>query len=219
MDYKFATIEYIEGRIKPKEFELMIESDQELNDFLNGLAPEDRQLSEYIVEKKCFVKHPYSIRTFMRLHESLDEGGPKGSPSYHYHIHREISRLIANVFPDISLTPDSSLETIYYLALTATPDYIGGKEVAEANVIGGILEKIPQNLSKTKLQKEAKTQIKAAFHIEGRKRPYWLQPPEWPVNNGVPLRYLKTVKKNPEFVQHYFEDVSTGQIRVVDDFY
>lgn len=219
MEKLSLVVDYIEGRIEPANFEQMLCEDAELYNFLQALVPANKEIKIFNVILQKPVAEPYTIKGVLRKYEALDQGGPKGTPAYHYFIHAQIANLVCDAFPNLQIIPDSRLEQMYSLALQACPDYIGGKEVAENNVIGQILSDIPQELSKTKKLQEAKARIKAAFHIEGRNYPRWIQPPEWPVHNGVPMKYLKTVKINSEYVQHHFEDINSGEIRVVDDFF
>ena len=219
MEKLSLVVDYIEGRIEPAIFEQMLCEDAALYDFLQSLVPGGKEIGGYDVQLREYKVEPYTINGILKQYEALDQGGPKGTPAYHYYIHREIADLVTMAFPDRQIIPDDKPKQLKQLAMEACPEYIDGKEVAENNIIGKILSAIPQELSKTKKLQEAKARIKAAFHIEGRNYPRWIQPPEWPVNNGVPMKYLKTVKINSEYVQHHFEDVNSGAIRLVDDFF
>lgn len=219
MEKLSIVVDYIEGRIEPAIFEQMLCKDTELYNFLQALVPADKEIKIFNAILQKPVAEPYTIKGVLRKYEALDQGGPKGTPEYHYYIHREIADLVMVAFPNMQITPDDRPKQLKCLAMEACPEYIDGKEVAENNIIGKILSDIPQELSKTKKLQEAKARIKAAFHIEGRNYPRWIQPPEWPVNNGIPMKYVKTVKINSEHVQHHFEDINSGEIRVVDDFF
>ena len=219
MEKLSLVVDYIEGRVEPAIFEQMLCEDVALYDFLQSLVPCGKEIGDYDVQLGEYKVEPYTINGILKQYEALDQGGPKGTPAYHYYIHTEIVNLVRTAFPDMQITPDDKPKQRKWLAMEACPDYIGGKEVAENNIIGKILDGIPQELSKTKKLQEAKARIKAVFHIEGKNYPRWIQPPEWPVKNGVPLKYIKTIKIESEYVQHYFEDVASGEIRVVDDFF
>ena len=124
---------------------------------------------------------------------------------------------IKKFFPDDDITVDNSIKELYGLFLDCVPSYIGGRE-AEA-LIEGIFSSVSDDLPKTKRKALITQKIKEAFHIEGRKHPYWIQEPEWPFSNSKPMKYVKTVKVNSEKSHHYFVDVYTGEERIVEDFH
>lgn len=219
MDYLQLTLDYVEGRITPSEYEAMLESDDQLYQWIQSIVPDGKEIR--IVNRKLFKPEsfPFDIRLALKKYEALDEGGPRGTLSYHYHIHHEVAQLIGEALPDLQLSVDPKPAILRELQLFAIPDYIGGKEVCESRILTTLLADIPVEWSESKRNKAAKDRVKQAFHIEGRKRPYWIQNPEWPMSNGVPMRYEKTTRVNREFVQHHFSDIETGEVRIVDDFY
>ena len=62
-------------------------------------------------------------------------------------------------------------------------DFIGGPE-ADRYVRALLLTHADSTAA------EKKRAIREAFHIQPRKRPGWVQDPEWPFRNGKPLRFL-----------------------------
>ena len=112
---------------------------------------------------------------------------------------------------------DCSLKDDYDLCMDACPQFIGGVEIASANIIGAILATVPRTLSKAKRKKEAKEKILKAFHIEGNKYPRWKQSPEWPLYQGTPMKFVRTKKVNTEVSIHYFVDLESGFERTVED--
>ena len=63
------------------------------------------------------------------------------------------------------------------------------------------------------------------FHIDGKNYPRWINEPEWPVSSsGIPLRFVDQKKKKGIeydtmlYTEYYFEDVDTGEKRVVSQF-
>lgn len=219
MDYKKITIDYIEGRIEPAVYETLVEEDSQLYEWIQSILPPGKTYSDWDFEKKQLVYFPFDIRIFMIMHERIDFGGPKGSLGYHCYIHEMITKIVSEAFPEIELNVDRKPQVLNNLRICACPDYIGGKEVSENNILGKLLSDIPMEWSESKQQKVARERIKEAFHIQGRKRPYWIQSPEWPVCNGNPMIYNKTVRINREYVQHYFYDEESGEERIVDDFF
>ena len=103
----------------------------------------------------------------------------------------------------------------YAVVVQKIVENIGGVEVTET--IENIIRELPENLSKSKRIALARSRIKDAFHIEGRKWPYWIQEPDWPANNGKPMKYVSTVRLNADQREHHFVDVDTGEERIVMD--
>ena len=60
--------------------------------------------------------------------------------------------------------------------------------------------------------------LKKAFHIEHSKRPYWIQGGEWPMGKNSPMQYISR-SKIPDGVKYIFQDVDTGEIREIEQFY
>lgn len=73
-------------------------------------------------------------------------------------------------------------------------------------------------MGKTKRIKAAKQCLRELFHTTGRKCPYWLEKPNWPMGKNSPMKYLSR-KRDGERVIFTFQDVDTGEIREVEQFY
>jgi hypothetical protein len=219
MDYQQITLDYIEGRLSPADYEEMVETDDALYCWFQSIVPKDKYFYYRETGQAEPVFIPYDIRVDMKRHERIDFGGPKGSLGYHHYIHKSITNLFRLAFPQLNVTVDTRLEILNELSMLACPDYIGGSEVAQYNILGALLSDIPVELVKSKRTKIAKERIKQAFHIEGQNYPRWIQDPEWPVYNGKPMKFVKTIRVNREHKQHVFVDVDDGTTRTVDDFF
>lgn len=57
--------------------------------------------------------------------------------------------------------------------------------------------------------------IEKAFHIQKGHYPKWVQEPEWPVHEGIPLKF-KRQSNDGELFYFYFEDISTGEILTIE---
>ncbi len=116
--------------------------------------------------------------------------------------------------------PDDTLTTKYHdafsLYLDAIQDCFEGPEVD--GLVNEIIEKYLPLQPKTRRKKEAKEAVRKAFHVENRKRPYWIQGAEWPMGEDSPMRFVKRVQRG-EQVDYYFEDVKTGVARIVTQYY
>ena len=216
-EYLKLCSDYIEGRMDAGTFERLIDNDPNLLEWLQSIVPSTKTMYVYDRTTNTSVQHPYRIAVVLKDCEKIQVGGPKGSVDYRYIVHKTISDLIIEVLPELGLVPDCSLKDDFELCMDACPQYIGGVEIAEANIIGALLATIPKTLSKASRKKEAKQKILEAFHIEGRKYPRWVQEPEWPVYNGKPMKFIRTEKVNSEFSIHHFIDVESGFERSVED--
>ena len=120
---------------------------------------------------------------------------------------------------------DEHLHNKASFMMDVCPEYIEGQEIDEAGIIEAIIEQVPESLPKAKRKKQIIELIKKEFHIEGTKYPRWVQGGEWPVSkNGKPLRFVEQKRKKGKeyaqmlYTQFFFEDVETGEIRVIDQF-
>lgn len=102
------------------------------------------------------------------------------------------------------------------LAYYATGEFYGGPEVD--SLIESALKEFPESMGKTKRIKAAKQCLRELFHTTGRKCPYWLEKPNWPMGKNSPMKYLSR-KRDGERVIFTFQDVDTGEIREVEQFY
>lgn len=209
--------DFIEGRLEPCRFVAMMENNVGLRDWLQSLVPTTKMMYVWDCKTSTVVQRPYTIGAMLKEYELIDMGGPKGTPAYHYFIHKEILQLISQAFPDLKLCPDSSLKEDYELCMDVCPQYIGGAEIAQANILGKVLAAVPRTLTKAKRKREAKAKILEAFHVEGKNYPRWNQEPEWPVYNGRPMKFIRTERVNAEISIHYFADVETGFERRIED--
>lgn len=50
------------------------------------------------------------------------------------------------------------------------------------------------------------------------KRPCWIQGGEWPMGKNSPMQYIGR-SKIPDGVKYIFQDVDTGEIREIEQFY
>lgn len=122
----------------------------------------------------------------------------------------------AYLFYDSDFKCTSIYEDKFDLMLDVIKDCFDGPEVS--NLIEEIIIK---SLSlKTKKQRiaYAKSEVHTKFHVEGKKRPRWIQGPEWPMGKHSPMEYVET-KRRGEQVQYIFRDVDTNDIRIVTQMY
>ena len=116
--------------------------------------------------------------------------------------------------PDFDFTDKYEQEHRLYLA--AVGDYFEGPEVE--HIVEKIIEETAKIEPRSKRLKEAKQRIKNTFHVEGNRRPWWIQGPEWPCGKHSPMKYISR-KKIPDGIAYLFEDVDTGEQRTVEQYY
>lgn len=117
-------------------------------------------------------------------------------------------------YPDLPYT--RKYEEMHDLYLGAIGDCFEGTEVLPV-VEKIVLDALPIK-GKGKRIQAAKAELKKQFHVEGRKRPYWIQGAEWPMGEKSPMKYVGQ-KRIGEMVQYYFEDVDTGATEIVEQYY
>ena len=100
-----------------------------------------------------------------------------------------------------------------HLYTDAVSDCFGGPEVD--GMISEILESVPENLCQTKKIKYVKDKLKELF--PWKKRPCWIEMPEWPVCHGKPMEYISK-KAEGDLYLYLFRDSHTGEERIIKQF-
>ena len=133
-------------------------------------------------------------------------------------------RLMKELYPNETIRTDETLHEKASFLSDVCPEYIEGHEIDEAGIIEAIVGQVPETLPKSKRKKQIKELIKKEYHLKG-KYPHWVQSGEWPVSkSGKPLRFVEQKRKKGKeyaemlYTQFFFEDVDTGEIRVIDQF-
>ena len=80
-----------------------------------------------------------------------------------------------------------------------------------------VLEALPIK-PKSKGIKELRAKLKEIFHIEGTKRPYWIQGGQWPMGQNSPMQFVGR-RKISQGICYNFQDVDTGELREVVQYY
>jgi hypothetical protein len=133
----------------------------------------------------------------------------------HYlNVFSRLSRAYRYYHPEVQCT--SRYEDMFDVYLDAISDCFDGPEVIK--LVEQIVEKSLQFSSKAKRAKYAKAEVAAAFHAENRKRPRWIQGPEWPMGTYSPMAFIAQ-KKAGDSVHYEFKDVDTGDMRVIEQYY
>ncbi len=81
-----------------------------------------------------------------------------------------------------------------------------------------VLEQFPPTMKMASRVQAGKEALWNAFHIQGRNFPRWPQNAQWPMGKNSPMAYVKQ-KRDGDLVLLTFQDVDTGEVRVVEQFY
>ena len=106
-------------------------------------------------------------------------------------------------------------EREFDLYLDVIKDCFDGPEVVP--IVDRIFEDVRNIKSKSKRTQYAKKVISEQFHLD-KKRPRWVQGPEWPMGKHSPMKYVDQ-KKTGELVEYFFQDVDTDEMKVVKQYY
>lgn len=117
-------------------------------------------------------------------------------------------------YPEIACT--KQYHELFNVYLDAVKDCFEGPEVNPT--VNEIIRSTVDICPKTLRKKVASEKVKTAFHVEGNKRPYWVQGPEWPMGKNSPMKFVNRKRKGEE-VLYEFIDVDTGEVRIIDQYY
>ena len=202
------------GEMEMKKFVKLLHTDINLQNELRALVPADAINNEdHTLWKRIgyntFRKHKFDLVSVLACICKFD-----GTIGDNLNIWSTVETVYKFNHPDLVCT--KRYEESFDLYLDVIQDCYDGPEVEH------IVETIVQNALQYKTKKmriaTAKNDVREAFHVEDRKRPYWIQGPEWPMGAQSPMKF-NSRKRVGEFVQYYFVDVDTGEGRTVEQFY
>lgn len=220
-------IDFAEGRISVPKMLERTTAEPALLDWFNTIVPEGtltavvhRETDETGYTRYSAENVPFTVQIMLR--EELAKGG-RSNLAHNLNIHSCLSGILVRAFPEDGITIDETLEKKFDFMLDACPEAVDGPEVEQ--VIEDLLESLPAELSKAKRVKLFKEKVKEVFPTAGGKWPRWVQGAEWPLGmNGKPMRFVEQKRKkgkeyaNMLYTQFFFEDVDTGETRVIDQF-
>lgn len=125
-----------------------------------------------------------------------------------------VGAALTAAYPEVKPTKYYQQEDDFYF--DAIPEALMNVELEE--YFEQVLSEFPASMGKTKRKKAAREKIKELFHIEGRKYPRWAQESEWPMGKNSPMKFIRQ-KQDEDQVLFWFEDVDTGEERVIEQFY
>ena len=227
MHEKQFWIDFAEGRISVPEMLERIKQESTLIDWFNGIVPEGtttvvvhRQPTEFGYDEYTVEDVPFTVQIFLR--EQIDKGHG-GNLGRWLNVHHCLSSLLMKAFPDDGIVMDETLNEKFCFLLDSCPEAVSGIEVE--SVLEDLMASLPTDLSKSKRIKLFKEKLKEVFPTAAGKWPRWIQDGEWPLGtNGKPMRFVKQQRKKGKeyaetlYTQYFFEDVDSGEVRIVDQF-
>lgn len=209
------------GNIDMEQFLKKLQDDPELQEYIRRLVPEEAKEDPSHVFWKS-VSYPsvkrdhfdYYRFIFRMANSDLWASHPDGRIGKYLNIFSLLKKAYLYYYPDIVCT--RRYEDVFDVYLDAVGDYFEGPEVCA--LVEQIILDAMQLSAKTKRVKQARTVLRDVFHIEGSKRPRWIQGPEWPIGSRSPMQFTGQ-KKVEETVDYTFQDVDTGDIRTIRQYY
>ncbi|MDO4815856.1 MAG: hypothetical protein Q4A83_04535 [Bacillota bacterium] len=201
-------IDFVEGRLSYEEIEAELYINPELWDWVQALVPQDIEdpKSEFRKRYDCkYNEKAFEANCFKVKPTVLSFGFNKVVDP-----HTLFSVLVQNSYPEIvpMKPPENSMyDEIERMKL----DYISSEETED--YIRSILCTCAD-----KPLREKKRILKEAFFIKPAKYPRWAQESEWPMSNGCPMKFVSQ-KQDGDRVEYLFEDDTTGETKVVEQFY
>ena len=93
------------------------------------------------------------------------------------------------------------------------PRYV---DIREQSFWDKVLSRVPADIKKTERIKLLKEETKKLFPYE-TKPPRWIQGPEWVIENGVPLKFIKQINKLDHSEYHFYNE-ETKETRIIEQF-
>lgn len=220
-------IDFAQGLISVPDMLARTEAEPALLAWLNGIVPEGTVtcVVHTVTEDDGYTRYipedvPFTAEIFLR--EELGRRR-KSNLGHALNIHSTFSHFVADAFPEENIVIDQTLSKKFDFMLDACPEAVDGPEVE--NVIEALLESLPQDLSKAKRVKLFKERLRELFPTAGGKWPRWVQGAEWPLGSGgKPMRFLEQKRRkgkeyaNMLYTHFIFEDVDTGEQRIIDQY-
>lgn len=199
-NYIKTAICYAEGKMSGSDFEIEQASEPELWPWLQSLLTEEMKTDpKHEFWNICHSRSALEANNFRVKATALAFGY-----GFFGNMHDIVSSLVKTVYPDIKIkTPPSY--TQYDFMYEIGVDYIGGKEADI--IVQDILDKLPSDLKKSERKREAKNELRKAFPITKRK-PLWVQEPEWPVSNGKPLKFISQTKDGEKVCYEFYDEAN-----------
>lgn len=202
------------GQMEMTEFTTQLKSDPALQSELRNLIPQEAIHDESHplwkrISFESFRNHDSDFLQFLCWLCQFD-----GTMGDDLNIWSLIYEVYSYDHPDLSYT--NKYEEAYDLYLDVIRDCFEGMEVRQ--IVEKIVMKALPIKYKGKRIQQARMEVEKQFHVVDRKRPHWIQGPDWPMGENTPMKFIMQKRKG-ECVQYFFEDADTGVSRIVEQYY
>ena len=203
-----VSIAFVSGEIALDEYMNMALSDPSVFEALQELVPNGAKRCVQKIENGQIVVSyiPYIVSSY------LTEMYNRGLIDDYLNIFAEVRDIVLSEYPDTY--GDSSIEERFCFIMVQTPAYIGGHEAER--ILMDIYEEL-KDIPLPKRKKAYHDQAKLTFHITDI-FPHWIQSPEWPCKNGLPMKFVSE-KKIKEGLEYVFCDTKTNETVTIKQFY
>lgn len=210
-----STIELmLTGHIEMEEFISLLTQDPILQNDVRNLIPQDAvDNPEHAFWKQIsyesLKKNNYDFLAFLSWMCRFD-----GTISDNLNIFGAVRSAYSYYCPQLNVT--GKYRDAFGLYLEVVKDCFDGPEVRL--VVNQIIQDALRQKVKSKKKQQAKNAIVDQFHIADKKKPRWIQGPEWPAGSNSPMAFVSQ-KKQGSAVCYEFIDVDTGETRMIKQFY
>lgn len=220
---------FLSGQMETAVFYHDLKADDELKAFISGIIPKEARFNPDHPLWKDYsylnaLEHDFDVLKILSVFKFNNEIGDQ------LNIVGTLHHLYTHKSHKAALSPDDPLdrrmiecEELFGLYLDLIQDTFDGPEVRDT--VERILQTVKGVEGKTKRKSVGKCMVAEAFHYVDRKRPRWIQGPEWPAgSDGKPMRFIKQFSKSKAayaislYTVYLFEDVNTGEQRSVEQF-
>lgn len=196
--------DFVQGKLSYDEFETEFTLHPEIWTWIQQLVPENIDDSSclfrsYYGNMLGFETNNYKVKATIMSFGYDDSYGRSVAFAL-------ISALVKFHYPDIvcQCPPEQGC---YDMLEDLGLDYLGGSDVDE------IIREIV-SLHRSSGKKELKKALKEAFFISPRKIPHWVQEPEWPACDGVPMKFISEHNLGDKFT-YEFQDRDSKEIKTI----
>lgn len=210
-----AIEQMLTGEMEMRDFVALLQSDLKMQDFIRNLVPKEA------VNNPCHEFWTYAP------YKSLAQ-----NQFDYYQLLKRISRFDGSINDALNISSSLARGYLYYhqdlhctdkyheafeLYLDVIRDCFEGPEVER--LVEQIINDALPIRPKSKRRKEAKRKVEELFHIVDRKHwPRWIQGADWPMGVDSPMQYVsrRSIADGVDFI---FTDITTGEVRIVTQYY
>lgn len=212
--------DFLSGELSPYEFKKIWYSNQNIRNWINNLIDLKTESPIRWIDirgsmyRMAMYKQQVSVEEYIRNGDAFLEKNKRSFSKFETMgwNHEVIASVVIIAYPDAVIT-NKYLEARHYYYKVCS-EYFGGEEVQ--TFIDDTLSAFWHEKGKVRITM-AKKAIKDAFHLTNNKRPNWIQEPEWPMGKNSPMRFVSQ-SHNADLFKYVFEDVDTGEQRIVEQF-